>query len=72
MMQLFNLGETVIDTKSQDAVTVVAIIPQGRDALYDIYVLMDESGNRIYMRDDADLITYNKYYWDELEAKKNG
>ena len=70
-MLLFNIGELVIDTKSNNAVRVVAIIPQGNTSMFDIYVLMDEDTGNIYMRDDTDLVMYTKYYWDDSEKDGN-
>lgn len=67
-MQLFHIDETVIDTRSHDAVVVVAIIPKGENSLMDLYVLRRDGGE-YYISDDEDLIVYDKYYWDNLSTK---
>ena len=67
-MQLFNLGETVIDTRTHNTVIVVSIIPQGEHSLADIYVLDDEG--RFYLSDDTNLVVYDKYYWDDIDTLK--
>lgn len=74
-MQLFNIGETVIDTRTNRSVLVVAVVPSGAvyangvEALFDLYALMEDAefGGRIYWSDDAGLQVYNKYYWDDEE-----
>ena len=70
MMQLFNLGETIIDTRTHNAAVVVAIIPQGQNSITDVYVLDDDG--KLYLSDDTNLIVYDKYYWDGLEEEDNG
>jgi hypothetical protein len=65
-MQLFNLGETVIDTRTHNTAIVVSIIPQGENSITDIYVL-DDDGN-LYLSDDTHLIVYDKYYWDDIDT----
>ena len=69
MRQLFNLGETIIDTKTPRAATVMSIIPCGENSITDVYVL--ETDDELYLSDDSHLIVYNKYYWDELEVPTN-
>jgi hypothetical protein len=69
-MQLFNVGETVIDTKIDGAVEVVSIIPQGENSLCTVYVLSLNKENAdpiLYLSTDDGLIVYDKYYWDSLE-----
>ena len=68
-MRLFNLGETVIDTRTHDTAIVISIIPQGENSIADIYVL-DKDG-KFYLSDDTNLVVYDKYYWDELEGRIN-
>ena len=67
-MQLFGLGETVIDTRTHSTAIVVSIIPQGENSLADIYVLDDEG--RFYLSDDTNLVVYDKYYWDDIDTLK--
>ena len=67
-MQLFNIGETVIDTKTHEAVEVIAIIPTGHYSIMDLYVVESSEGE-YYIRGESDLVVYDKYYWDELEKK---
>lgn len=62
-MRLFSLGETIIDTKRNSVVSVVAVIPQGENSITDLYVLR-ENENTYYITDSEDLIVYDKYYFD--------
>lgn len=62
-MRLFNLGETIIDTKRNSVVSVVAVIPQGENSITDLYVLR-ENEDTYYITDSEDLIVYDKYYFD--------
>lgn len=62
-MRLFSLGETVIDTKRNSIVSVVAVIPQGENSITDLYVLR-ENEDTYYITDSEDLIVYDKYYFD--------
>lgn len=66
-MQLFHINETVIDTRSHDAVVVVAIIPQGPNSMMDLYVLRRDGGE-YYISDYEDLIVYDKHYWDNIDT----
>ena len=68
-MQLFNIGETIIDTRTHRAATVVSIIPQGENSIYDVYVL--ETDGELYLSNDSCLIVYDKHYWDELKEQKD-
>ena len=62
-MRLFSLGETIIDTKRNSVVSVVAVIPQGETSITDLYVLR-ENEDTYYITDSEDLIVYDKYYFD--------
>lgn len=66
-MRLFNINETVIDTRSHDAVVVVAIIPQGENSMMDLYVLRRDGGE-YYIADYENLIVYDKHYWDNINT----
>lgn len=65
-MQLFNIGETVIDTRTHSTAVVTAIIPQGQNSITDIYVLDDDG--RLYMAYDTSLVVYDKYYWNDINT----
>ena len=67
-MQLFNLGDTVIDTRTHNSAIVVSIIPQGQNSITDVYVL-DVDG-KLYLSDDSNLVEYDKYYWDDIDTLK--
>lgn len=67
-MQLFNLGETIIDTRTHNAVTVVSVIPQGTNSIIDVYVLDDDG--KLYLSDNTNLVVYDKYYWDTIDTLK--
>ena len=66
-MQRFNIGELIIDTKIKRAARVIAYVPYGKNALFDLYILMieDDENRMFYISDEEDLIVYDKYYWDE-------
>lgn len=68
-MQLFNIGETVIDTKTHEAVEIIAIIPAGHNSIINLYVVEPSEGG-YYILNESDLVVYDKYYWDELEEKE--
>lgn len=67
-MQLFNLGEWVIDTRSHATATVVSVIPHGENSTADVYVLEKDEGE-LYLSTDEHLVFYDKYYWDNLPGK---
>lgn len=69
-MQMFNIGEWCIDTKSHRAVDVIAIIPTGHNSIIDLYVVEPSEGG-YYILSESDLVVYDKYYWDELEEKED-
>lgn len=60
MTPLFSHGEWVIDTKRENAPTVIANI----DGLETIYFLKDDTGN-VYIERESALIKYDKYYFDK-------
>ncbi len=62
---LYNPGDSVINTKTHRAATVIAVIPAGSNSTRDLYVIDSDAGYLIV--DDEDLVVYNKYYWDELD-----
>ena len=64
-MQIFNIGETVIDTRTHECAIVVAIIPRSQNSMIDIYIL-DKDG-KFYMSDDTHLVAYDEYYWDDTD-----
>ena len=66
-MQLFHINETLIDTRTHDAVVVVAIIPQGENSMMDLYVLRRDGGE-YYISDYEDLIVYDKHYWESINT----
>jgi hypothetical protein len=66
-MQLFNLGESVIDTKTHECASVVAVIPAGENSISDLYVLLTDYSD-YYITDGDRLVVYDKYYWDDLPA----
>lgn len=64
---MFNLGDWVIDTKTHEAVDIIAIIPAGENSIIDLYVVEKDDGS-YYISDAKNLITYDKYYWDSIEG----
>jgi hypothetical protein len=68
-MQLFNLGEWIIDTRSHATATVVSVIPQGQNSMADVYVLEKDDGE-LYLSTDTHLVCYDKYYWDDINTLK--
>ena len=66
----FELGDWVIETKGHRSGSVIAIIPEGYYAICDLYVVEFDGSYEIF--DSQTLITYDKYYWDNLEESDNG
>lgn len=56
---MFELDKWVIDTKKEDAVTVVARL----DGIGELYVLKDDDGE-CYIADAERLIPYDKQWFD--------
>ena len=64
---MFDIGDSIINTKTHNAGTVIAIIPAGSKSLRDLYII-DEADNNDYIIVDADdVIAYDKYYWDNVK-----
>ena len=68
MRQLFNPGESVINTRTHESATIIAVIPNGPNSIRDLYVLFGPQG--YYIVDAEELVVYDKYYWDELPSGK--
>lgn len=61
---LFNIGDSIINTNTHNPGTVIATIPAGHNSLRDIYIIDEADNNNYIIVDEADLIVYDKYYWD--------
>ena len=60
----FRPGEYVINTKTNEAATVIAVIPQGTYSLRDLYIL--RVYNSYCIVDDDDLAVYDKDYFKSI------
>ena len=66
-MTKFNIGDSIINTKTHNAGTIIMVLPAGSNCLRDLYII-DESDNNNYIIIDADAaIAYDKYYWDDIK-----
>ena len=63
-MMVFNIGESIINTNTHNVGTVIAAIPAGQNSLRNIYIIDESDNNNYIIVDEADLIVYDKYYWD--------
>ena len=64
---MFDIGDSIINTKTHNAGTVILAMPAGPNCLRDIYII-DEADNNNYIIIDADdVIAYDKYYWDNVK-----
>lgn len=67
-MMMFNAGESIINTKTHNAGTVIAAIPAGPNCLRDLYIIDEADNNNYIIIDECDLVVYDKYYWDDNAA----
>ena len=68
MRPLFIPGDPVINTRTHESSTIIAVIPNGPNSVRDLYVLLGPHG--YYIVDDEELVVYDKRYWDELPSGK--
>ena len=67
-MMLFTIGESIINTNTHNAGTVIAAIPAGPNCLRNIYIIDEADNNNYVIIDEDDLVVYDKYYWDNNVA----
>ena len=65
-MSAFKLGDCVIDTNRHRSGSVIAIIPEGENAICDLYVVEFDGKYEIF--DSQVIIPYDKYYWDNIDT----
>lgn len=65
-MSTFKLGDWVIDTNRHRSGSVVAIIPEGENAICDLYVVEFDGKYEIF--DSQVIIPYDKYYQDNIDT----
>lgn len=65
-MTLFYIGESIINTKTHEAGTVIAVLPAGPNCLRNIYIIDEGDNNNYIIVDEDDLVVYDKYYWDDI------
>ena len=62
---MFDIGDSIINTKTHNTGTVIAFLSAGHKCLRDIYII-DEADSGNYIIIDADyVIAYDKYYWED-------
>ncbi len=64
---MFDIGEYIINTKTHNAGTVIVVIPAGPRSLRNIYIIDEADNNNYVIIDEADLVAYDKYYWDDID-----
>ena len=69
---MFDIGDSIINTKTHHSGTVIAFLPAGPRCLRDIYIIDDGDRDNYVIVDAEYIVAYDKYYWDELEASTNG
>lgn len=67
-MVKFNIGDSIINTNTHNAGTVIAVVPAGPNCLRDLYIIDEADSNRYLIIDADDVIAYDKYYWDDNAA----
>lgn len=67
-MTRFYLGESIINTKTHNAGTVITVIPAGPKSLRNIYIIDEADDNNYIIVDEDDLVVYDKYYWNEINT----
>jgi hypothetical protein len=67
-MMMFNMGESIINTKTHNAGTVIATISAGPKCLRDLYIIDEADNSNYIIIDECDLVAYDKHYWDDNAA----
>lgn len=66
-MTKFDIGNSIINTKTHNAGTVIAAFPAGPNCLRNIYIIDEADNNKYIIIDEDDLVDYDKYYWDDIK-----
>lgn len=66
MANLYDLGDSVINTKTHNAADVIAVIPAGHNSIRTLYII--EEASTYVIIDEVDLVAYDKYYWDAIDT----
>ena len=64
---MFDIGDSIINTKTHNAGTVIVVLPAGSRCLRDIYIIDEADSNNYIIIDADDVIAYDKYYWDNIK-----
>ena len=67
-MAKFNIGDSIINTKTHNAGTIIAVLSAGPNCLRNIYIIDEADNNNYIIIDEDDLVIYDKYYWDDNAA----
>lgn len=69
---MFDIGDSIINTKTHNAGTVIAVLSAGPRCLRDLYIIDEaDTGNYIII-DAEDVVVYDKYYWDNFDMHMGG
>ena len=69
---MFDIGDTIINTKTHNAGTVIAVLSAGSKCLRDLYIIDEADTNNYLIIDVEDVVAYDKYYWDNFDMHKGG
>lgn len=64
---MFDLGDSIINTRTHNAGTVIAAIHAGPNCLRDIYIIDEADRGKYIIIDADDVVAYDKYYWDDIK-----
>ena len=68
-MAKFTIGDSVINTKTHNAGTIIVVFPAGPCSLRNIYIIDEADSNNYIIIDEDDLVVYSKYYWDDIDEE---
>lgn len=67
-MARFDIGDSIINTKTHNPGTVIMVSPAGPNCLRNIYLIDEADNNNYIIIDEDDIIAYDKYYWDSIDT----
>lgn len=66
-MAKFDIGDSIINTKTHNAGTVIVAFPAGPSCLRNICIIDEADDSNYIIIDEDDLVAYDKYYWDDIK-----
>ena len=60
---MFRIGQTVIDTKTDEIATIQMCITE--DCIKNLYIIQSDETDEYRIVDEDRIIPYDKYYWDD-------